>query len=316
MIRDDDFMAGASRKHRLILHAGTSKTGSTSLQTYLDHHRTALKAAGFLYPLEGVREGWMPKHQWLVNAIIDEDRAEFDRRMQAVLAECDASTHTILLSTEGIANHWWDFSSGGLSMIAALRQQFDVSCWIWFREPQAFFKSYYLQIMNNGRHPRFQAYGQDWSPLEMLNTPWVAKHLDYASLLNSIGQLLGEDEIYPFAYTTDIIRDLRRLLPVPLPYEPGLKVNTTTTTSTGLALLRLVNRLATTHEKKQAALSLAAQLTALLSDESDVFELAPEEKVIIAELNGITSASLAAMGEHSFARWKKRFVYSDISETN
>jgi len=272
MISNDDVAGARGHKQKLILHAGTSKTGSTSLQTYLDRHRADLKASGFLYPSEGVRDGWMPKHQWLVDAIIDADQSLFNRRMQAVLNERDASTHTIILSTEGIANHWWDFSSSGLNMLASLTQTFDVSCWIWFREPADFFRSYYLQISKNGRHPRFEAYGQNHPPLEMLSMPWVAKHLDYQGLIEGLERVLGADAIYPFAYTDDIVSDLLRLLPVGLPYEPDIRVNETPTASTGLAL-----------------------------------ELGADDKAAVAALNDITVEELATMGEQSFERWRTKF---------
>jgi len=247
----------------------------------------------------------MPKHQWLVDAIIDSNQGDFDRRMQAVLDERDASTHTIILSTEGIANHWWDFSPEGLTMLASLKQTFDVSCWIWFREPNDFFRSYYLQILKNGRHPRFEAYGQDRSPLEMLSMPWVAKHLDYRGLMEGLEHVFGADAIYPFAYTDDIVGALTKLLPVSLPHEPELRVNETNISSAGLERLRTVNRITTSNAEKQAALTLAANTAP--SDRSEAFELGAEDKAAIANLNDITIEALAIMGEKSFARWRTKF---------
>ena len=52
---------------RLIVHAGTSKTGTSTLQFYLNRNRAALLQAGILYPLEGTQELRAPKHQWMVS---------------------------------------------------------------------------------------------------------------------------------------------------------------------------------------------------------------------------------------------------------
>ena len=51
---------------KLIIHVGTPKTGTTSLQTYLDKKQRKLREKGILYPhsLGKLQNPTAPKHQW------------------------------------------------------------------------------------------------------------------------------------------------------------------------------------------------------------------------------------------------------------
>ena len=55
----------SGQKLKLIIHAGTPKTGTTSLQTYLDKKQRKLRGKGILYPhnLENLTNPSAPKHQ-------------------------------------------------------------------------------------------------------------------------------------------------------------------------------------------------------------------------------------------------------------
>jgi len=54
------------QKLKLIIHAGTPKTGTTSLQTYLDKKQRKHRGKGILYPhnLKKLQNPSAPKHQW------------------------------------------------------------------------------------------------------------------------------------------------------------------------------------------------------------------------------------------------------------
>lgn len=53
-----------SRRLKLILHAGTPKSGTTSLQFFMAKNRKELKEKGILYPDHFLKNVYAPKHQW------------------------------------------------------------------------------------------------------------------------------------------------------------------------------------------------------------------------------------------------------------
>ena len=94
-------------RRRLILHGGTPKTGTSALQWCLDANRKVLAQRGFWYPpSSNPRE---PKHQELIGALMAADEARFEECIDSALSEMPSDAHTVILSTEGIFNHWWDF---------------------------------------------------------------------------------------------------------------------------------------------------------------------------------------------------------------
>ena len=98
----------ANKPIRWVFHAGTPKTGSSSLQFIFDNHRELLLQNGILYPsnVSRVKE---PKHQWFVSQLINGDIQGLIANLESALMEAGDNTHTIILSSEGIYNHWWDF---------------------------------------------------------------------------------------------------------------------------------------------------------------------------------------------------------------
>ncbi|MBN4082366.1 hypothetical protein JYT13_01010 [Mariprofundus ferrooxydans] len=60
------------QKLKLIIHAGTAKTATTSLQTYLAKKQHKLRRKGVLYPhnLDKLQNSSAPKHQWFEKNLV------------------------------------------------------------------------------------------------------------------------------------------------------------------------------------------------------------------------------------------------------
>ena len=136
------------RKLKLILHAGTPKSGTTSLQFFMDKHQSKLLENGILYP-DHYYNVVPPKHQWLVNDLLQSNPEKLLNNFETVLSNVEENTHTIFLSTEGIFNHWWDFPAQSKALLVELNSCFDVTLWVWLRDPLSFAESYYKQNIKN-----------------------------------------------------------------------------------------------------------------------------------------------------------------------
>jgi hypothetical protein len=300
-------------KRRLILHAGASKTGSSALQHYLAERRPQLIEHGILYPSAGLlKRPLPPKHQWMVDCLIGDNETEFKKWMSLVEQECGAGVHTIILSTEGIFNHWWDYAENTKQWFRRHLASYDAKCWIWLREPVDFFRSYYLQLMRNPNSPfsyGAQAYSSNKTPSELLNEPWVVKHLDYLGLCRQLEETFGNDSVFVFSYSNDIVSQARQLLGLKFVDGPGKRENTTIINDAGLSILHIINRYHLTEIEKEKAYHLVIGLSTLLSNCSEPVHLSEEDCLKIRQLCNITDHRLEEIGRQSIEKWEA--IYSN-----
>ena len=80
---------------RVILHAGTHKTGTTSIQIALDHNRNWLHERGYVYPK--LREG-THDHNELAQRLMRTEQDNFNVRSELAAS----SGHTLIFSAEGL----------------------------------------------------------------------------------------------------------------------------------------------------------------------------------------------------------------------
>jgi hypothetical protein len=168
-------------KLKLVIHAGTPKTGTTSIQTYLSKKQLKLRNKGILYPhnLEKLHNKAAPKHQWLEKNLVSTQITFLRENFENIIAQVKDDTHTIILSSEGVYNYWWDFPLESKEILKALDKIFDIHIWVWLREPTAFIESYYKQCIRNPQIWGNPCYGKDLSLSQMLNIEWFSRHLDY-----------------------------------------------------------------------------------------------------------------------------------------
>ncbi len=169
---------------RAIVHIGTPRTGTTSLQYVLTRLRPALAGAGVLYPELTPSSAAVPhlSHQYLGEAL-DGRRPRRDRRelLQDLAAQLrDTPCDTVVLSYEGLCQ-----ASPALGIprrLAALfaSQGFEMEAVMTVKPQAAYLNSLYTwraQFLREGR--TFPAFAEAWlgSPrldLDRMAAPWRA----------------------------------------------------------------------------------------------------------------------------------------------
>jgi len=274
---------------RLILHAGTEKTGTTALQLFLEAHAPDLAARGFAWPPTGEdyrRTGRFPKHRWLIEALMAPERlaGEFDR----ALAAAPAGTHTLILSDEALYGDWPHATRAGRAALATLARRFETELWVWFREPLAYAASQYVQMLKNpqGGPP---GNGRDLSIDEAIELPWFRSRLDYIGFVRDLEAVLGAGKVRAFPYRGDAIAAFLAALGVAdLPVAPTAENRTVG--EAGVAILRLLNRYDLDPAAKTAATRLVEGLDALLPPSPLALGEATR-----ARIRDLTAPSLAAL---------------------
>jgi hypothetical protein len=230
-------------KLKLIIHAGTPKTGTTSLQTYLDKKQRKLRGKGILYPhnLDDIQNPNAPKHQWFEKNLVTTNLLSFLANFKNIISQVKADTHTIILSSEGVYNYWWDFPEESKDVLATLSQLFDIQVWVWFREPLEFIESYYKQCIRNPQVASNPCYGKDLCFAEMLNIPWFAQHLNYQGFVTDCQTLFGENSVSAFKYQGDVVQEVMQKLGLATAHDNPTPRQNQSLNSASIKLLRTIN---------------------------------------------------------------------------
>jgi hypothetical protein len=274
-------------RRRLILHAGTPRTGTTALQFSLQRHDDELRERGVLYPPVDWRP---PKHQWLVGGLRNSGKAAtVSERTAQIFSGLSDDIHTVILSAEGLFLHWWDFTDEGRLALRSLEDLADVELWVWFREPIAFAGSLYVKMLMNPQTP-VAFYGRDVSFEEALDVPWFKRQLDYASYIRDVDRVLGEGTVRPHAYAGDTVNDFFKLL--------GMEVNEDeraphhrTLGHLGVDLVRRINQVPLEPPLKEQAVELILQLEETV--DPGPFRISDEAALRVEEINGPSRDLLA-----------------------
>ena len=273
------------RKRRLILHAGTPKTGTTALQWHLASNSERLAELGFWYPAPS-KNTHEPKHQQLVNRLRSGDATAFRAYIEEALREMPEDTHTVIFTTEGIFNHWWDYTPKAKGLLRDLAALFDFELCVWFREPEAFTAALYVQYIKNGRSEDVMqnVYGQGIDCLEALEDPWFLRHLDYTGFYYEAQHLFGADQVKAFVYTGDTVRDFKAHFGIGALLPHAAQRRNATLCSLAVHLLRALNRAALKRERRTRGIDLIETIDRVAGGWTGKYRLSERERRLVDQL--------------------------------
>ncbi len=270
----------SGRRRRLILHTGTPKTGTSSLQFHLAGNRGTLAERGVWYPPPDLTGE--PKHQQLVPLLIRADERAFVGYVDAALADMPEATHTIVFSTEGIFNHWWDYPAESKALLRHLAGWFDFELCVWFREPVSFAASLYAQYLRN---PEVQGaasnvYGRDIDFADAMDDDWFRRHLDYLGFWYETRELFGDDRVQAFLFDDDTVdRFMTHYAIDPVPREHGRRNDPMS--RAGIEITRIVNRYGVPQPEKREIELLTYEIDRIIGDRADGFRLDADERRLV-----------------------------------
>jgi len=254
------------QKLKLIIHAGTPKTGTTSIQTYLDKKQRKLRGKGILYPhnLEKIQNPTAPKHQWFEKNLVTTNFESFLENFKNIISQVKKDTHSIILSSEGIYNYWWDFPDESKDILCELSKLFDIEVWVWFREPLVFIESYYKQCIRNPQVEDNPCYGKDLSFAEMLNIEWFSQHLNYQGFVTECQTLFGKNNVSVFKYEDDVVQDVIQKLGLATPHDNPTPRQNKSLNSASIKLLRTINHYDIKAKDKQLLMLHLKEINGIL----------------------------------------------------
>jgi hypothetical protein len=160
-------------KPRLILHIGTHKTATSTLQALMAGERKQLRSEGILYPrTDQPPQRNRRKHAFFARLLRDGDSA-FEAMLADLRSEVAASgCDRVLMSAEGLSG---PSQRPNPAALAALAQAFDITTVCFFRRQDSFAES----LWNHNCK-----IGNEESGIEaFVKGPRIARHGDYRWLL-------------------------------------------------------------------------------------------------------------------------------------
>lgn len=296
----------------LYFHAGTPKTATTTFQYTCAQNSTILKNKKVLYPRNYSQTG-VPKHQWIVSLLLEEN---FEMLLSKI-AECydeavQTACTTIILSTEGIYNHWYDFTDKAKSFLLTLAQNLRPQILLTVREPYSFMYSFYQQNLKNPRIPLVQCYGQDWSFERMLEDKWFKRHLDYLGFIYDMETIFGISSLQIFTYKSTIINELFETLNIDYHTLKHIKNKNTTLSPAAIEVLITLNAIPINPQDKKKIIEQLFSCDTLLKQYNlSVNNQPAEEKIhrtfilqrmVLEDIYGISFPSIPNIHRQDKAR--------------
>ena len=279
---------------KIILHAGTPKTGTTSLQFLLDQKHEALLEQGILYPKYCLNTN-PPKHQWLVTFLKENNFDALFNYLQEIFIEAkEKQAETIVLSTEGIFNHWWDFSPEAKEILHVIAKKIDLELYVVFREPSSFLESFYKQNLKNPQNTAAKCYGKDWSLEEMMKDKWFMKHMDYLGFLQELENLIGKQSIKVFSYSKKIVETILHNIGFTDLTTLNIEKENLGQSSIAIELLRVLNRYNLSSKHKEEAVNMLNKMDAILTQYNNAPLLSQDRQESIKALYALQSAILTS----------------------
>jgi len=250
---------------KIIFHAGTPKTGTTSLQFLLDSRYEELLQQGILYPKYYLDIN-PPKHQWLVQLLRANNFDGLFEYLEKILREAkEKQVETIFLSTEGIFNHWWDFSAEAKEVLQLISKKMHFELYVVFREPSSFLESFYKQNLKNPQNSAARCYGQDWSFEAMMKDKWFIKHIDYLGFLQELENLFGKESVRVFTYSKEIVETLLKNMGFASRPDLNAKKENLGQSSIGVELLRVLNQYNVNAKDKKEVVNMLKKMDVILA---------------------------------------------------
>ena len=278
----------------IFLHIGANKTGSTSIQNFLNKNLDWLRRNGVLYPQFGIHDN---AHYELSESLGFGPKLSSKKRfslskLRKIIE--NSEEEKVVLSSE------YFMLSGNFEELKQLLKGFRVKVVVYFRRHDLWFESLYNQAVKTALNPPWEKGAQSYLDYQLNRGK---QKFDYLESVREWAEHFGEDSIVvrPFEksqfYNKDLISDFLKILgvdPEGRPHGEGQNLNASLSVRV-LDFVDSVNRqkgISIPH--KAAAVHAVAEVT---KNDKKRFALSPEQRL-----------ALIQRFEPSYAEIAKRFL--------
>ncbi|AFT70035.1 Capsule polysaccharide modification protein LipA [Alloalcanivorax dieselolei B5] len=233
-----------TKKARIVIHIGATKTGSTYLQHYLEKNRPALLRAGVWFPEVGLF--WQPTrphkqagHSDVIQAAVN-NQPDVLRHIEAGLTLMSGKIHTVVLSSEAF------FLNEKAHRIAEYFAGYPVEMVAYLRRQDEWANAQYCEFVAGGAVGRVDIPFSEW-----LKRPETRRLLDYRIPLSAWADAIGQENVKVRVFEkerlhdNDLLADFAKTINLPalldLPEPPEDDRNSARLSTAHVELIRLFN---------------------------------------------------------------------------
>lgn len=143
---------------------------------------------GLEYPEAGCGDVTL-KHQFLVSDLFRNSFA----KTKEILESCRLPR--LMLSTEGLSNHLYDFPEKALAEFAKLVRDWEIHVFLVLREPRNLERSYYAQVVLNPASKRCSEYATSLKFQDFLQQERIRRLTDFETLTHDIAEAFRAKEV-------------------------------------------------------------------------------------------------------------------------
>ena len=241
-----------------------------------------LAERGFWYPRPAsyTRE---PKHQEIVEHLRRANGSAFRDYIEDALRQMPNETHTILFTTEGIFNHWWDYAPRTKGWLRQVAELFDFELCVWFRDPESFAAALYVQYLKNAPVDGVMrnVYGRDISCADALRDEWFRRHLDYLGFVQEARMLFGASRVKAFLSNGDTVHNFTARYGLGALPTPDPKRQNSTWGASAVGVLRFLNRAEFEQSRRRRRLALLQKFYQAFGRRAGKFRMNGRESTLV-----------------------------------
>lgn len=181
------------KRKTLFLHVGTHKTGTTSIQVFLEKHAGELAQQGIYVPKAGRPEDCSGHHKFMWQMLEDPRIAPHDDAVGALIADLQSvDMPTVIISAEGLQflSARPEIMKGFCSKLRALGYRIEVI--LFLRERESYIASLHKQHSNSGQGQSLAWYHREAARANAIRlSPIKYFDLDYRRLVRNLRRGTG-----------------------------------------------------------------------------------------------------------------------------
>jgi hypothetical protein len=233
--------------------------------------------------------------------MLEEDFSGLRKNFSEIYLYSKRNNYTkIFLSTEGIYNHWNDFSDKAIDELVRIKEYYDVRVWCVFRNPLSFALSLYTQLLKNAPSNFTPLYGTAMALEDIIDHPWFQTQLNYVEFIKSVEMAFSSPVLKASCYESgDVLQTACSIVGISMASLEHISRKNRSLSTIGIDMLRRLNSLNRPNDERQKLVQAIIRIDEILKEtgrplqassavKKKIMKISNESKIYLKKRFGIS----------------------------